>query len=347
MRTLLSPLLHEDVARWQSRVNRELCGLLGADAASFMLPGRGGPMLCGEAVDPSALRAYERHYWALDVGLRVRRRELGVQVWSRRLLWSREELRRSAYYNEFVVPHRLYDAVGLTVEDESGLAGVSFYHERRSGRRFGRRAHELLRVLVPAFRAGLEAWRRPVGLGTGILPVLDALVVGVLLFDVGGRPLHANRELRRMLELDPQRERLRREAERVADTLSELARQRSHEVQRLPDGPVVRDVWTARGEYRVCGSYLEAGGSAAPCILVLVERQARDLPSDAVLQERYGLTPRQVAVARLLARGKSNAAIASALWISPHTARHHTETVLLKLGVHSRAEVAARLLRDE
>jgi DNA-binding NarL/FixJ family response regulator len=58
---------------------------------------------------------------------------------------------------------------------------------------------------------------------------------------------------------------------------------------------------------------------------------------------RYGFTRREREVARLLAHGKSNAAIARELRISAHTARHHTQRVLAKLAVHSRAEAGAKL----
>jgi DNA-binding NarL/FixJ family response regulator len=61
------------------------------------------------------------------------------------------------------------------------------------------------------------------------------------------------------------------------------------------------------------------------------------------LQATYGLTPREIQVAVLLAQGRSNAAIAEALRISPHTTRHHTQRVLAKLGVHSRAAAGALL----
>jgi DNA-binding NarL/FixJ family response regulator len=69
------------------------------------------------------------------------------------------------------------------------------------------------------------------------------------------------------------------------------------------------------------------------------------LEAAELLRQRYGLTRREVEVARLLADGKSNAAIAAALHISAHTARHHTQRVLSKLKVHSRAEAGAKLRR--
>ena len=58
---------------------------------------------------------------------------------------------------------------------------------------------------------------------------------------------------------------------------------------------------------------------------------------------QFGLTGREIEVARLLSEGRRNAAIAVTLGISPHTARHHTQRVLAKLGVHSRAEAGAKL----
>ena len=65
--------------------------------------------------------------------------------------------------------------------------------------------------------------------------------------------------------------------------------------------------------------------------------------ASASIAARYRLTAREAEVAVLLTAGRGNAAIAAALRISPHTARHHTQRVLAKLGVHSRAEAGARL----
>jgi DNA-binding CsgD family transcriptional regulator len=65
----------------------------------------------------------------------------------------------------------------------------------------------------------------------------------------------------------------------------------------------------------------------------------------AYLQSRYGLTAREAEVATLLGQGRSNSAIAAALNISNHTARHHTQRVLAKLEVHSRGEAAAKIRR--
>jgi DNA-binding response OmpR family regulator len=66
------------------------------------------------------------------------------------------------------------------------------------------------------------------------------------------------------------------------------------------------------------------------------------LPDEA-LRERFNLTARQIEVARLLGEGFTNAEIAAKLEMSYYTARNHTEQVLAKLGVSSRAAVGALL----
>jgi predicted ATPase/DNA-binding CsgD family transcriptional regulator len=58
------------------------------------------------------------------------------------------------------------------------------------------------------------------------------------------------------------------------------------------------------------------------------------------------LTVREMEIARLIARGLSNRAIAEELVISPATAARHVANILGKLGVNSRAQVAAWTVRQ-
>jgi DNA-binding NarL/FixJ family response regulator len=51
----------------------------------------------------------------------------------------------------------------------------------------------------------------------------------------------------------------------------------------------------------------------------------------------HGLTPREVEVLRLAARGLTTGEIATQLFISPKTADHHIQHVYGKIGVSSRA----------
>jgi DNA-binding response OmpR family regulator len=68
--------------------------------------------------------------------------------------------------------------------------------------------------------------------------------------------------------------------------------------------------------------------------------------SDEEIRSRYGLTPRQLEVARLLAEGLTNGEIAETLGTSYYTARNHAEQVLRRLGVASRAAVGTMFFAD-
>jgi len=57
------------------------------------------------------------------------------------------------------------------------------------------------------------------------------------------------------------------------------------------------------------------------------------------------LTAREREVATLLAEGVTNAELARRLYISPKTAAVHVSNILMKLGMGSRAEVAAWAVR--
>ncbi|MFL5519109.1 MAG: response regulator transcription factor [Gemmatimonadales bacterium] len=92
--------------------------------------------------------------------------------------------------------------------------------------------------------------------------------------------------------------------------------------------------------------YRELGGA-----LLRLRRQAPVQPAlngehrAFSLAQRYELSQRELEVALLLADGRSNVEIAAAVKVSTHTARHHTQHVLGKLGVPSRSRAAA-LIND-
>jgi DNA-binding NarL/FixJ family response regulator len=66
--------------------------------------------------------------------------------------------------------------------------------------------------------------------------------------------------------------------------------------------------------------------------------ETRRLPSDA-------LSPREREVLALVAEGRSNKAIAEALYVSPNTVKTHVASLLNKLHAESRAQLAAMAVR--
>ena len=65
--------------------------------------------------------------------------------------------------------------------------------------------------------------------------------------------------------------------------------------------------------------------------------------SDDELVARFELTPRQIAVARLVAEGLTNEEIGDRLSVSRFTARNHVDEVMRKLGASTRSRVGAIL----
>jgi DNA-binding NarL/FixJ family response regulator len=58
------------------------------------------------------------------------------------------------------------------------------------------------------------------------------------------------------------------------------------------------------------------------------------------------LTPRELEVLELLARGLDNPQIASTLFLSQHTVKNHVSSILVKLQVENRIQAAVRAVRS-
>jgi len=83
-------------------------------------------------------------------------------------------------------------------------------------------------------------------------------------------------------------------------------------------------------------------GSTTQIAVVVEPAQAQS--TLGVLLAAYGLTARELDVARHVLRGDSTKAIADALHISAHTVQDHLKSVFDKVGVRSRRDLVGRLL---
>jgi DNA-binding NarL/FixJ family response regulator len=70
---------------------------------------------------------------------------------------------------------------------------------------------------------------------------------------------------------------------------------------------------------------------------------ARHAQKAATAADPFELSAREREVARLVADGLSNPAIASALFISVATVKTHVSHILVKLGLDSRVQLASRV----
>jgi DNA-binding CsgD family transcriptional regulator len=212
---------------------------------------------------------------------------------------------------------------------------------------FGDRGHVKFRLLRPVFSADARAMRR-LGANQEELPrLLDAIGAALAVYDVEAcRGVHVTSRWVQLIGPDPERASVEQAAVRLARHLAPRAGALHHQSHEGPPRPNA-DVRTALGTYVLSGICAAAGlFGARPAVVVSLERNPPGILGDAALRERFGLSRREVEVARLIATGLSNRAVAKRLGLSPHTVRHHGERVFDKLGVRTRADIAIKLRAD-
>ncbi len=121
----------------------------------------------------------------------------------------------------------------------------------------------------------------------------------------------------------------------------------------VQDDESAREVWgenvrgvlrrDASAEQVAAGLQAIANGLTAldPSFIPILSR-ARSTDSAEPIEQ---LTPREVQVLQLLARGLANKAIAQELHISEHTVKFHVNSILAKLGAASRTDAVVRATR--
>ena len=178
------------------------------------------------------------------------------------------------------------------------------------------------------------------------LRALDAVDQGLVFFTCGGVLLHANRAFSKALNTCCDGERLHAEVQHFASSLCGLVKLREYGSGATVEELALREVPLRSEHYRIKGSFigLDIFGHG-PSTLIALEKPAPDPLSDEALQERFALTRKEAGVLRLMLEGRSNEQIAAALFLSPHTVRHHGESIFHKLAVKTRTEAAVRVLR--
>jgi DNA-binding CsgD family transcriptional regulator len=348
--TLLSPLDYDSVDAWRGAATRNVKVLLGADKAMFQMPDVAGPLIYSDEFELGISRQYLQRAKPLHDRVGAWRRVVAEKVWNRKTLWRSEldAYYQSAYFNDYVALQRAYHGTGMSTSASEEakpetIVQLIVHHDNPQTKSFGQRGLMLLRLLYPAFKAGVEAWYRLARRRADLADSLDAAGVAVQMSDLDGRVLHRTPMLTRTLAANPQREQVAARIEQVTEALIQQARGAVDPREGRLDA-VHDTVRTRGGPYRVCGTLVRQGLVASrEVVLVTLRRKAAALVPLHRMEDRFDLTPRQAEVAQLLAQRKTNREIAEALCISPHTARHHTEAVLEKLSLHSRTDVRDRI----
>jgi DNA-binding CsgD family transcriptional regulator len=341
----LSPLEFPDVIRWGDALTAALCTLADAPAGAILLP-EATPRW--RAVSRIANSAGHEAEWGLHEEATERLREPGAEEL---VLWVRDDLATDPARSGNPSPT---GTLGLRVRIPSGSVAAVCVHRDLALGPVPYQVIAALRVIAPAFRAGIAAWIGSIASRNNVARMLDTLADPAILFDVGGELVHANPAVDR-LAASADASRLRTEAQRLAWSLGAAARRRSQvrialspaAAEVSSDAQSLRSVRIGATVYRLRGSIVgEQLLGAEPAVLVTMAASAAEPLSDDTLHGEYGLTTREIQVARLIAEGLSNNEIADRLGVRFFTARNHVERTLAKLRVTSRHRVGP-LLRNE
>lgn len=359
-RTLLCPLEFPSTAKWCTAALAQVERLFQADRSMFVLPLEGRIRIFSESLDPWVRAAFQEvveemaprglrfTHPSLDDGDRQRRLK-GIEVYTNAQVdrLSGGRLSRSSFHHEVLEPAGVVHGSAMTTPLLLGDARLCIAHSRPKDDPFGETdGLELLSLLLPAFKAGVNAANSLQARRVSLAATVDQIARAVLVVDTDGREVHRSRGLRRMLEGDPEARDLLLEMQRLARQLG-LLRRPTTKTSRLHPAAVGQvQVRTSRHSYELRGGYLAPGAfGRTASVLVQLERHTPVVPPVASLRERHGLTGREAEVARLLALGLSNREIAERLTLSPHTVRTHAQHVFQKLGLHTRKALALRLLQ--
>jgi len=293
--------------------------------------------------DPEGVAAFEAYQADFQQG------DAGFWATARRLetfhvsdVYDLPSWRKSRAYLEWASPNGYRDGIGLAFAfDDAPPAAIVLYRGQPDS--FTPREVGLLRLVLPAFKAGVESAQHLASRRRDLTAWLDALPIGLVLFGPDGVTRHVNAACTLAMASDPEAERVRQAVWQTAHSLARFGSTATKSRPR-PVVPSARSVIATRaGRYIVQGSYV-AEGLIGPgvTICVMVECvSARGL--DPTRLRRQGLTAREIQVARLLDAGARAADIAATLGLSVRTVEHHAAHIYAKLGVHTRAALAAAL----
>lgn len=357
LRVLLSPLDYPSVSEWQRSAHREMVALTNADALCIHAPVHGAEsawytphMSAREVAQYEAYSAENPEWEILEHRFVKHIAATGQDASHESEFLDRRTRMQSSFHRDFLAPNKLNDLTVATARFAPARSARLHFSNRtwRGPEQFTERV-QLVRTILPAYTHGLSTWHRHGQQRADLGYLFDTLNDAVLLFDADGTLVHVNRSAHGLLHTrefltDTEAQQVQHEARLVAQRINALMKHAFVGGPTIAPSMANRDVPTARGLYSIRGALAPSwmfGKTHA--VLVTVAPQAPRELSDSDIRAQFGLTAREVEVAKHVAAGLSNHDVAARMGVSFFTARNHVERVLNKLGANNRAQVGARI----
>lgn len=342
--TFAAPFAAPSLSEWRRRCVDAIGPLLNTDRAASIMSVAGGEPLHVQPPDLDEMaRAWGEHYYQYDTALLRSGESVRRGVFHLSDLYDLDALRPSPFWTEWIVPFRGENGFGMAVSVPQSEVPVSFHGYPSSDAISARRGRSLLSLLYPAFVAGTRAALQAIDAERDRVEMLERESEGIVVADLDERMVYVSARLAPILDD-------RAPSGALAIAIHKVIRQAIGLIRPLTKSRSAEPVVLARGIVtRAQGLVVRAivlhgyTGSGDPLVTVIVSRETRLCDDDTALMKRFALTRRECEVARAIGSGRSSQDISTRLGISIHTTRRHTERVFTKLGVSTRAAVAAIL----
>ena len=243
----------------------------------------------------------------------------------------------SARHAAIMRPLGLGDELRVALRTRHACWGVMCLHREAGAAGFSQKDRDVVAKIAPHIAEGL---RRALLAGHS-LDARPPLAHGVVILDAAGSVTSVNDAAERWLAQIPESD-WPGSAELPVPLLAVAAAVRAGRADQGHRTPSVR-LRTVRGDWLSVHASLLHGANDRSTVLVLEQPGPGDVAS--LILDSHGVTTAQARVVALVLRGYSTKQIVNQLAISQYTVQEHLRAVFDKLGVRSRQELAAALLR--
>jgi len=259
---------------------------------------------------------------------------------------SEDDIRRSAFYQEFVARLGLKGYAAVRIGSGDQVWSLTLHRSHQQGH-FEEAELQSLRPLSTQLD-GVAQIASTLGLahGAAALTAFDVAGKAALLLGRTGEVVRANHRAERLLDEDVRIEKRRLiSSDREATDRFDLSIKRllwSGDSSGVPPVSFPRTGRSAVLVYLIRSFQLaETPLSAYHAIAVLADPDDRLLPTTQTLQKNFGLTPAEARLALSLQSGKDLQSAAASLGVSAETVRKQVKSIFAKTGVKRQVDLVA------